>query len=742
MGALLLPLLLSQNAAYGAVSVPLRANANGPAFTDGGGNAWLADKGYTSGTWGYETSYGAGSTGSAIGGTTDDALYQNYQLFNGWGGYKFDVANGTYAVTVKMVEDWANAAGQRKFDIRVENTVVATAFDVFASCGALTACDRTYNTTVSDGQLNVQFNMNGGANYAIVAAVAVTGGSGGGDTTAPSVPGNLRTTGVTNNSVALAWNASTDNVGVTGYLVYRNGTLVTTVTGLAYTDTGRSASTAYTYTVRARDAANNQSGLSNSVVGTTTGGGGGDTTAPSVPGNLVSTGVTSNSVSLSWNPSTDNVGVTGYLIYRGGTLVTTVTGTTFTDTGRAASTTYTYQVRARDAANNQSGLSNSVSATTTTGGGGGGGKKLLGYFVQWGVYQRGYHVKNIVTSGSAAKLTHINYAFGNVQNGQCTIGDSYADYEKAYTAGESVDGVADTWDQPLRGSFNQLRKLKQQFPNIKILFSFGGWTWSGGFGQAAANPTAFANSCYNLVEDPRWADVFDGIDIDWEYPNTCGLSCDASGFASFKNLMQALRNRFGAGNLVTAAITADGTNGGKIDAADYGGAAQYLDWYNVMTYDYFGAFAPTGPTAPHSPLTSYTGIPQAGFYSDAAIQKLKSKGIPSSKLLLGIGFYGRGWTGVTQATPGGTATGPASGTYEQGNEDYKVLKNTCPATGTIAGTAYAKCGSNWWSYDTPATIGGKMTYSKDQGLGGAFFWELTGDTTGGELITAMKNGLA
>ncbi|MFI6789180.1 glycoside hydrolase family 18 protein [Nonomuraea sp. NPDC050383] len=380
--------------------------------------------------------------------------------------------------------------------------------------------------------------------------------------------------------------------------------------------------------------------------------------------------------------------------------------------------------------------------TATTTGGGGGGNKLLGYFVQWGVYQRGYHVKNIDTSGSAAKLTHLNYAFGNVQNGQCTIGDSYADYDRFYSAAESVDGVADTWDAgALRGSFNQLRKLKKKYPNLKVLFSFGGWTWSGGFTQAAANPAAFADSCYRLVEDPRWADVFDGIDIDWEYPNACGLSCDASGAAAFRNLMSALRSRFGSGNLVTAAITADGTSGGKIDAADYGGAAPYVDWYNVMTYDYFGAWAAQGPTAPHSPLTSYAGIPIAGFHSDNAVQKLKSKGVPAGKLLLGIGFYGRGWTGVTQAAPGGTATGPAPGTYEQGIEDYKVLKTRCPSTGTVAGTAYGYCGGQWWSYDTPGTIGGKMGYAKDQGLGGAFFWELSGDTTGGELITAMRNGL-
>ncbi|GAB1510912.1 glycosyl hydrolase family 18 protein [Actinophytocola sp. KF-1] len=371
-----------------------------------------------------------------------------------------------------------------------------------------------------------------------------------------------------------------------------------------------------------------------------------------------------------------------------------------------------------------------------------GGAKKLGYFTQWGVYGRQYFVKNIKTSGSASKLTHINYAFGNVTNGQCVLGDTYADYDMAYTAANSVDGVADTWDTgALRGNFNQLRKLKREFPHIKVLFSFGGWTWSGGFGQAAQNPAAFADSCYRLVEDPRWADVFDGIDIDWEYPNACGLTCDSSGPAAFKNLMQALRARFGTGNLVTAAITADGSNGGKIDAADYGGAAQYVNWYNVMTYDYFGAFNPQGPTAPHSPLTSYTGIPQAGFNSDAAIQKLKSKGVPASKLLLGIGFYGRGWTGVTQEAPGGTATGAAPGTYEAGIEDYKVLKNRCPATKTIAGTAYAKCGSEWWSYDTPATIRGKMSWSKTQGLGGAFFWELSGDTTNGELITALSGGL-
>ncbi|MGW1049588.1 glycosyl hydrolase family 18 protein [Streptomyces sp. NPDC002586] len=465
---------------------------------------------------------------------------------------------------------------------------------------------------------------------------------------------------------------------------------------------------------------------------------------PSAPGTPTASNITDTSVKLSWGAATDDKGVKNYDVLRDGKVVGTVTTTSYTDGGLSAGTDYSYTVQARDTAGQTGPASGAVKVHTS----GGtttppttGDKVKLGYFTEWGIYGRGYNVKNLVTSGSAAKITHINYAFGNVTNGQCAIGDSYADYDKAFTADQSVSGVADTWDQPLRGNFNQLRELKAKYPNLKVLWSFGGWTWSGGFAQAAANPTAFADSCYNLVNDPRWADVFDGIDIDWEYPNACGLSCDTSGAAAFKNVLAALRAKFGANKLVTAAVTADGSSGGKIEAADYAGAAQYADWYNVMSYDFFGAWDAQGPTAPHSPLTSYSGIPKAGFDTADAIATYRSIGVPASKLLIGIGLYGRGWTGVTQDAPGGTATGPAAGTYEQGIEDYKVLKTSCPVTGTVAGTAYAHCGSNWWSYDTPSTIAGKMSWAKSQGLGGAFFWEFSGDTSDGELVNAISGNL-
>jgi chitinase len=364
--------------------------------------------------------------------------------------------------------------------------------------------------------------------------------------------------------------------------------------------------------------------------------------------------------------------------------------------------------------------------------------KVMAYFADWDVYARNYHVKDIETSGSAAKLTHINYAFGNVTGGGCAVGDPWADHDQPYDAAGSVSGVADSTEPgALHGSFNQLLELKKLHPKLKVIWSFGGWTWSSGFTQAAANPAAFAESCYNLVNDPRWAGLFDGIDIDWEYPNACGLVCDTSGPKAFTALTKALRERFGHRQLVTAAITADGTPGGKIDATDYAGASRYVDWYNVMTYDFFGTWAATGPTAPHSPLRSYAGIPTAGFFADAAIQRLRHSGVPSSKMLLGLGFYGRGWDGVTQKQPGGTATGPAPGTYEAGVEDYKVLKTSCPSNGLIAGTAYAKCGTQWWSYDTPATASSKAGYARSQGLGGVFAWELSGDTTNAELLHAL-----
>jgi chitodextrinase len=181
---------------------------------------------------------------------------------------------------------------------------------------------------------------------------------------APTAPISLAVTGATTSSLTLSWAASTDNIGVTGYNLYMNGTLQTTVTGLTTTITGLTASTLYSFYVIAKDAAGNSSVASTTVNGTTATPTA-DTQAPTAPSSLLVTGTTTSTVSLSWLASTDNVGVTGYNVYMNGVLKTTVTGLAATITGLTASTTNSFYVIAKDAAGNLSAASTTINATTS-----------------------------------------------------------------------------------------------------------------------------------------------------------------------------------------------------------------------------------------------------------------------------------------------------------------------------------------------------------------------------------------
>jgi len=185
------------------------------------------------------------------------------------------------------------------------------------------------------------------------------------DTQAPTAPSSIAVTGTTTNSVSLSWLASSDNIGVTGYDVYMNGVLKTTVTGLTTTITGLTASTAYSFYVIAKDAAGNSSPASTTVNGTTATPTP-DTQTPTAPTSLAVTGTTTSSISLSWLAATDNTGVTGYDVYMNSVLKTTVTGLTTTITGLTASTAYSFYVIAKDAAGNLSAASNTINTTTAS----------------------------------------------------------------------------------------------------------------------------------------------------------------------------------------------------------------------------------------------------------------------------------------------------------------------------------------------------------------------------------------
>ena len=182
------------------------------------------------------------------------------------------------------------------------------------------------------------------------------------DTLAPTAP-TLTASGTTLTTTNLSWSGATDNVAVTSYDVYRGTTLLASTAASTYVVTGLTASTTYSFTVRAKDAAGNVSTDSNSVSVTTltpTP----DTTAPTAP-TLSASGTTTTTTNLSWTGATDNVAVSGYDVYRNGSLIgSTTSATTFAVSGLTASTAYTFNVRAKDAAGNVSTNSNSVSVTT------------------------------------------------------------------------------------------------------------------------------------------------------------------------------------------------------------------------------------------------------------------------------------------------------------------------------------------------------------------------------------------
>jgi Zn-dependent metalloprotease/chitodextrinase len=185
---------------------------------------------------------------------------------------------------------------------------------------------------------------------------------GGIDTQAPTAPGSLVASNVTQTTVDLAWTASTDNVGVTAYLIYQGSSLLGNTTGTSAQITGLTTGSAYTFSVKAQDAAGNISATSNTVDVTTQSAV--DTQAPTAPSGLASSGVSSSGFTLSWTASTDNMGVTGYQVFQNGSLLKTVTSTSTAITGLSASSTYSYYVNAYDAAGNTSSASSTLNVTT------------------------------------------------------------------------------------------------------------------------------------------------------------------------------------------------------------------------------------------------------------------------------------------------------------------------------------------------------------------------------------------
>ncbi|MFI6577241.1 glycosyl hydrolase family 18 protein [Nocardiopsis sp. NPDC050513] len=506
-----------------------------------------------------------------------------------------------------------------------------------------------------------------------------------------------------------------------------------------------------------------------------------DTEAPSTPGGLTVGDVTSNTVALSWDAATDNVAVAGYEIVSGGQVVRSVGGDTLAATvgGLEPLTEYGFTVRAYDTSNNRGAESAAVTATTLEGGGTTPtGERRVAYFTQWGIYDRGYLVRNLETSGTAANLTHINYAFGNINsNGECFManqlgqGDAWADYGRSFRADESVDGVADTWNQDLRGNFNQLRKLKEMYPDLRVNISLGGWTWSEHFSDAALTPESRERMVSSCIDQflrgnlPMFdgaggpgsaAGIFDGIDLDWEWPGSAGHEHntvrpeDRENFTAlvqeFRDQLDALETETGRAYELTAFLPADPE---KVEAGfQMGQLMPNFDFVTVQGYDYHGGWENT--TAHQSNLVLHPDDPGPRLFSgEIAVQEYVSRGVNPSDMVLGLPFYSRGWTGVDPGPNGDglfqSATGPATGTYEPGIDDWKVIKDLPGFTlhrDDALGTAWLYDGNTFWTYDDEIALTQKTDWAQAQGLGGVMIWSIDGDDANGTLMAAVDAALA
>jgi chitinase len=404
-----------------------------------------------------------------------------------------------------------------------------------------------------------------------------------------------------------------------------------------------------------------------------------------------------------------------------------------------------------------------------------GSTRVVGYFTEWGIYARNYLVKDVATSGSAARLDVLNYAFANVipdadGNVVCKLADPWADYQKPWDADQSVTGEAES-QPPLLGNFQQLQELKTLYPSLKVVISLGGWTFSKYFSDAAltdASRHALVSSCIDLFIKGNLptsdgmggpgaaAGVFDGVDLDWEWPGSEGNAGniirpeDKQNFTKLVQEFRAQLDSYGATvgkhYLLTSFLPAAPA---KIDAGfEVGKVFASLDYGTVQGYDLHGAWEST--TNHQSNLYTSKNDPSVPSFSvDDTVHAYLDRGAPADKVVVGVPFYSRGWTGVAPANHGlyQASSGPAPGIFESGVNDYEVTKALLGSgfTRYWDGKAFAAWlfdGTTFWTFDDPIVMTHKAHYVLNNGLGGIMFWELSGDTPSGELIDAIADGLS
>ncbi len=370
--------------------------------------------------------------------------------------------------------------------------------------------------------------------------------------------------------------------------------------------------------------------------------------------------------------------------------------------------------------------------------------RIVGYLASWGVRSKGTKIADLPGN----ELTHIIYAFARVtEDGRLALGDPCLDIGQcdSTAAPPAKDG----------GNFAELRRLKDRYPRLKLLVAAGGWSGSGRFSDVALTPESrqkFAQSAVDVIIR-RSPGLFDGIDIDWEYPVRGGLATNVTRPEDRQNctlLLQALRQeldaqgkRDGRQYLLTIATIA---GPGVFTQLELGPVAAAVDWFNVMTYDFH-----SGSKIAHfnAPLYTATGDPTPGYTVDSTMRRYIAGGVSPSKLVVGVPFYGRVYGGIGAANDGlfQPVTGPVPNEWKTGT-DYKAIVRRDPESLGFRRVMhpearvpflYNATTGTWITYDDAESVAEKAAYVRTHGLGGVMAWEIGGDD--GTLLRTMYEEL-
>jgi chitinase len=324
------------------------------------------------------------------------------------------------------------------------------------------------------------------------------------------------------------------------------------------------------------------------------------------------------------------------------------------------------------------------------------------------------------------KLTRINYAFANIADGHM------------------IDGFATD-----KQNFAYLNALKKENPSLTILVSVGGWLWSGGFSDASLSAKSRDVFIQSVMDFLTLYDL-DGLDIDWEYPGLAGAghAFRPEDKENFTLLLKDLRSRFDAQTAKTHRrlylTIAAGAADEFIAHTEMAKVQTYLDTVNLMAYDYYEP-ASDRITGHHSPLFTNPDDPKK-ISSDASVKAFEAAGVPASKILLGVPFYGHEW---------GQVTDREHGLYQPGKEipdayaPYHLIVDSMLNHGYVrywdskASVPYLYNPTQhvFVSYEDPQSLKSKCEYVLHNDLGGVMFWDYGGDPSG-VLLKTLHDSLS